>query len=283
MLRAARRISVPPDSILPVNGPMCRPMNTPTENDESSTPPNGGGPDNGPNNNGPNKSGLEKENDSGKEQSPREEGAGPGAKEVASGAGGLAAEREVTSREWRRLRAPFSREAYVVGSRATGRTAANLPLGAYSEESQPNESQSGSGGGSPNETRNQAVVDLWLRAEAIRDRLDLVLGPGRYGYRLEAGPEAGGTFSMRCHLRIGPGRRTGIGTGRSLQQAGKVALASAAEAFGMGASGKIAGPLVADSESWHQLPGPVLERLERREELSSWAPGSSGSEDKGQA
>lgn len=202
------------------------------------------------------------------------------------------AQRPVTSGEWRRLRAPFSREAYVVGSRATGRTAANLPLGAYSGKSspagEPGSSGESSGESSPEsgndgENLNQAVVDLRLRPEAIRDRLDLILSPGRYGYRLEPGPEAGGTFSMRCHLRIGPGRRTGVGTGRSPQEAGRVALASAAKAFGMGATGKVAGPVVADRESWHRLPGPVLERLEQEEEPAPWTPGGEPLEEASQA
>ena len=161
-----------------------------------------------------------------------------------------------------------------MGSRATGRPAANLPLKAYSEEAHPDRSQSGDERESSGRNLNQAVVDLWLRPEAIRGRLDLVLGPGRYGYRLEPGPKAGGTFSMRCRLRVGSGRRTGMGTASSPRTAGEVALAGAAEAFGMGASEKITGPLVADRESWHWLPGPVLERLTRREEPSAQAPSS---------
>jgi hypothetical protein len=196
----------------------------------------------------------------------------------------------VTSEEWHRLRAPFSRDAYIVDTRATGRAAANLPLKAYSEgsersqsggsksgESKSGESKSGgsrSGDEGSDQNVNQSVVDLRLRPEAIRDRLDLVLGPGRYGYRLEPGPEAGGTFSMRCHLRVGFGRRTGIGTASSPRMAGRVALASAAEAFGMGATGKLSGPIIAGHESRRQLPGPVLDRLEQREDPSAWTPGS---------
>lgn len=192
----------------------------------------------------------------------------------------------MTSEEWHRLRAPFSRDAYIVDTRATGRAAANLPLKAYSEDSGSGGSTSG-GSGSEEESSgqnvNQSVVDLRLRPEAIRDRLDLVLGPGRYGYRLEPGPEAGGTFSMRCHLRVGFGRRTGIGTASSPRMAGRVALASAAEAFGMGATGKLSGPIMAGHESRRQLPGPVLDRLERREDPSAWTPGSRRSESGGQS
>ena len=80
---------------------------------------------------------------------------------------------------------------------------------------------------------------MWLQPEAIRGRLDLVLGPGRYGCRLKPGPKVGGTFSMRCHLQVGPGRRTGIETASSPRTDGEVALAGAAEAFEMGAFGKI--------------------------------------------
>jgi hypothetical protein len=170
------------------------------------------------------------------------------------------AERSVAPEEWRRLRAPFSRDAYVVESRATGRSAANLPLEAYSEE------------GDKNDDTNKSVVDLRLRPEAIRDRLDLAVGPGRYAYRFESGIEAGGTFSMLCYLRVGPATRTGVGTGSSPQTAGHVALASAASAFGMGTSGKIAGPIVAKRESRYELPTPVLEALERQEEPSPWTP-----------
>ena len=263
-------------------------MNTPTENDPNTTnPPEGGPTGNSPTGNSPN--GGEPSEDS-----PNKGDANDVAPCRGAGRGSPAARRRVTPEEWRRLRAPFSREAYVVGSRATGRPAANLPLKAYSEEGHPdgtqsdrshpekphsdrshsNKSQSGDERESSGRDLNQAVVDLWLRPEAIRDRLDLVLSPGRYGYRLEPGPKAGGTFSMRCHLQVGPGRRTGIGTASSPRTAGEVALAGAAEAFGIGASGKITGPLVADRESWHRLPGPVLERLERREEPSAWTPSS---------
>ena len=58
------------------------------------------------------------------------------------GRGSPAARRRVTPEEWRRLRAPFFREAYVVGSRATGHPAANLSLKAYSEEAYPDRSYS---------------------------------------------------------------------------------------------------------------------------------------------
>jgi len=169
-------------------------MNTPTENDSNTTnPPKGGPTGNSPNGGDPS------------EDSPNKGDANDVAPGRGAGRGSPAARRRVTPEEWRRLRAPFSREAYVVGSRATGRPAANLPLKAYSEEAHPdrahsNKSQSGDERESSGRDLNQAVVDLWLRPEAIRDRLDLVLSPGRYGYRLEPGPKVGGTFSMRCHL-----------------------------------------------------------------------------------
>lgn len=163
----------------------------------------------------------------------------------------------VTPAEWRRLRAPFSAQAYVVETRATGRTAANLPLEAYAEEE-----------GGP----NRSVVDLRLRQTAILDRLDLVLGPGRYAYRFEPGQEAGGTFAMLCHLRVGPARRTGVGTGSSPKTAAQAALADAALAFGVGASGRGAGPVVAERESQTELPTPVLKALEQRQEPAPWTP-----------
>lgn len=166
----------------------------------------------------------------------------------------------ITPEEWRRLRVPFSRDAYVVESRATGRSTASLPLAAHAK-------------GDPNDApTNTSVVDLRLRPEAIRDRLDLVLSPGRYTYRYEPGPNAGGTFSMLCHLRVGRAERTGVGTGTSLQMAGQVALSDAASAFGMGAVGKIAGPVLAERESRFQLPESVLQALETQQKPAPHTP-----------
>ena len=270
--------------------PFPQPMNTPTENDPDSTNANEAEASEA------DASGADARDTDAHEGGGSERASGAGRPEVSRRPGGPPggpprgpARRPVTSEEWHRLRAPFSRDAYIVDTRATGRAAANLPLKAYSEDSGGSKSgESKSGGSGPKgessgQNVNQSVVDLRLRPEAIRDRLDLVLGPGRYGYRLEPGPEAGGTFSMRCHLRVGFGRRTGIGTASSPRMAGRVALASAAEAFGMGASGKLSGPIIAGHESRRQLPGPVLDRLERREDPSSWTPGSKRSESGGQS
>lgn len=259
-------------------------MNTPTENDTENDPDS-------TNANEANAHEADTDEADETEGGGSKRASGAGRPEVARGPGGPpggplggAARRPVASEEWHRLRAPFSRDAYIVDTRATGRAAANLPLKAYSEGSGGSTSGgSGSGDEGSDQNVNQSVVDLRLRPEAIRDRLDLVLRPGRYGYRLEPGPEAGGTFSMRCHLRVGFGRRTGIGTASSPRMAGRVALASAAEAFGMGASGKLSGPIMAGHESRRQLPGPVLDRLERREDPSAWTPGSRRSESGGQS
>lgn len=171
----------------------------------------------------------------------------------------------VTSEEWSRLRAPFSQEAYVTVGRATGRTAENLAGRDNSE---------------------QAVVDLHPRPRAIRDRLDLVLGPGRYSYRMEAGPEgasagySSGPCSMFCHLRIGGVARTGSGTGSRLGVAGAVALARAAAAFGIGASGQVTGPVVVQQNAPTRGPIQIREILEQRDEPSLWAPKET-SEEKG--
>lgn len=170
-------------------------------------------------------------------------------------------DRPVTSDEWRRLRAPFSQEAYVVVGRAIGCTAENL---------------------AGNDVSDQAVVDLHPRARAIRERLDLVLGPGRYSYRMEAGPEgasagySSGPCSMFCHLRIGGVARTGSGTGSRLEVAGSVALARAAAAFGIGASGRVTGPIVIEQNTSTEMPSQIRKILEEQAEPSLWAPEEKG-------
>lgn len=162
-----------------------------------------------------------------------------------------------TSEEWARLRAPFSRHAYVVESRAIGRTVASL----FPEES------------AQEKATNLAIVDLYLQTEAVHARLDRVLGPERYRYRLELGPASGGSHPVLCHLQIGAVSRTGIGTGSTLRTARQVALAEAASAFGIGASGWKAGPIVVEQESWYDTPELILEGLEQQEGASSWRPG----------
>jgi hypothetical protein len=182
--------------------------------------------------------------------------------ESAAADGGRPAGSESTlmPEEWGRLRAPFSRHAYIVKSRATGRGEANLPV----------DSRSGNG---KEDGSNRTVVDLRLRPEAIRDRLDRVLSPDRYSYRFEPGPESGGMFAMFCHLRIGSATRTGIGTDTRSRKAGRLALAEAALAFGIGASGQISGPVLADHHSRYKLSEPILEALEQEQRPARWAPG----------
>jgi len=157
----------------------------------------------------------------------------------------------LTDEEWDRLRAPFAWEAYVIKTRAAGRTPGHL-----------------TGEDGPHPT----VIDLYLRTEAIRDRLDWVLGPGRYSYRFETGPRDGGRQSLFCHLRIGGAVRTGTGTYSTLRTARKLALASAAAAFGIGTSGRSAGPVAAEKELRNEVPDPVLEALEEKTRPSPWTP-----------
>lgn len=170
------------------------------------------------------------------------------------------AKTQITEDEWDRLRAPFSRHAYVIDSRATGRVEANLPI-----ERDDQEKSQASG-------LNQAIIDLRLRIEAIQDRLDVVLGPERYSFRFEPGPNDSGERTLFCHLQIGAASRTGIGIGSTYRKARKVALSNAALAFGIGASSQVAGPIVAGKESHYDVPSSILEALETRNAPSLWAP-----------
>lgn len=162
-----------------------------------------------------------------------------------------AAEDSVTAEEWRRLRSPFSRDAYLVDSRAVGRSPECL---------------------AGEEGRHPAIVDLHLRPRAVRGRLDCVLGPGRYSYRFEPGPQEGGQCSIFCHLRIEGAARTGIGAESSLKAARRTALPGAAAAFGIGASGRAAGPVTTKKEIRNHVPGAILDSLEQGEEPALWAP-----------
>jgi hypothetical protein len=160
----------------------------------------------------------------------------------------------VTREEWDRLRAPFSWKAYIVDNRAVGYAPRHLS------------------GEEEGDDLHPAVIDLRLRPEAIRDRLDLALGPERWSYRLEVGPQAGGRYSLLCHLQVGSARRSGTGTGSSLSAARRIALAGAAEAFGIGASGLAAGPMTAEIELRNEVPDRILEALEEGAEPSRWTP-----------
>lgn len=169
-----------------------------------------------------------------------------------------------TEEEWQRLRAPFSRNAYIVKPRASGRTETALPVEGRDREE-----------GSYADTTKRAVADLQVRARAIRDRLDLVLGPHRYSYRLEPVPGESAEQSVFCHLQIGPASRTGIGTDSSHRSAQKDALADAALAFGIGASGQVAGPVITGQKSHYEVPSSVLDALETQNSPSFWAPENS--------
>jgi hypothetical protein len=168
---------------------------------------------------------------------------------------------QVTEEEWDRLRAPFSRSAYIVNARAVGNTESNLPV---EGESQKEAAQIGRSRG--------VIADLQVHPVAIRDRLDLVLGPERYSYRYEPASGESAEQSVFCHLRIGTASRTGIGTDSSYRNAQKGALADAAVAFGIGASGKAAGPILVGRKSSYDVSSSILEALETRVAPSLWAP-----------
>jgi hypothetical protein len=211
------------------------------------------------------------EDDSAKDESSTDQSEGNGSRESAANAELHNCHPAITDEEWDRLRAPFSRCAYVVSTRAIGRTERALPGGrdARKEDTRPEAPQEE---GSQIDSSSRVVADLRLRARAIRDRLDLVVGPQRYSFRLEAAPDEGAERSVFCHLQIGAARRTGIGTGSSYQSARKLAIANAALAFGIGKSGKTAGPIIAGRESRYDVPSSILEALETGDDPSLWAP-----------
>lgn len=167
----------------------------------------------------------------------------------------------VTREEWERLRAPFSRSAYMIKPRASGRTETALPV----EGSNQNKS-------SYTNAPKRAVADLWVRAQAIRDRLDLVLGPHRYSYRLEPVPGESAEQSVFCHLHIGTASRTGVGNEPGHRSAQKYALADAALAFGIGATSQSTGPIVVGQDNYYEVPLSILEALETQDPPSFWTP-----------
>jgi hypothetical protein len=171
----------------------------------------------------------------------------------------------VSKQEWDRLRAPFSRSAYMVDPDAIGHTEAAFSTGSTGEHTQEKPPQ-------PTGSK-QVVAELRLYPKAIRDRLDLVLGPGRYSYRFEFGPSDASERPVLCHLQVGTARRSGIGTGRSYPSAQTLAFTNAALAFGIGASGKAARPVIVERESRYDVPTSILEALERGNQPSLWAPG----------
>ena len=149
----------------------------------------------------------------------------------------------VTDEEWKRLRAPFTVRAYD----AVPRTQVPTPEG----------------------DRTKAVVDLMLRRVAIQDRLDTVLGPGRYGYHMEL---ASGPETVRCILQVGTVSRAGLGKDQSLRSAQGIALARAAKGFGIGQSGRAAGPVLAYVNNRYEIPKETTRRIEGRDDPSDWTP-----------
>jgi len=149
----------------------------------------------------------------------------------------------VTAEEWQRLRAPFALKAYDCFPRAL------IPT--------------------PEGEQKESVVDLLLRRAPIRDRLDTVLGPGRYAYDMELASEP---RLVRCDLQIGAASRTGLGEGKTLRSAQQIALARAAKGFGIGQTGRAAGPVLAYVQNRYQVPNDTTRRLERRDEPTDWTP-----------
>jgi hypothetical protein len=192
------------------------------------------------------------ENDTSNEDPPEDDF--PGEKEKLW----LGGESPLEAEEWKLLRAPFSRHAYVVDTRAGGRTPEQF---------------------AGEDDLYTTVVDLHLRAEAVRGRLDWVIGPGQYSYRFEPGPQDGGQRSVFCHFQLGDATRTGTGTASSLKMARRIALAEAAAAFGIGTSGRAAGPVTAERKMWNEVPDSILDTLEVRDEPEFWGPGDSPPED----
>ena len=183
---------------------------------------------------------------SGEIREPASEQGQAGSSGKEEGAGGTNPHRRITGEEWARLRAPFSMAAYVVDVRATAQ-----PVGE----------------GGP----QKAVVDLTLRAQAVLDRLDNVLGPGGYSCRFEPATQAGRT-AVYCHLRVGGVSRSGIGARSKLRIARKAALAGAARAFGIGQTGRGAGPMLTDYTTDHVFPEGTRDQVESRSERSFWTP-----------
>jgi len=184
-------------------------------------------------------SGNASDNDSGSDQSGGDRSHGDRPAEVGT----------VTAEEWQRLRAPFALKAYDCFPRAL------IPT--------------------PEGEQKEAVVDMVLRPVPIRDRLDTVLGPGRYAYHMELASEP---RTVRCDLEIGAASRSGMGEARSLRSAQKMALARAAQGFGIGQTGRAAGPIVAYVNNRYEIPAETSRRIERREKPADWTPGDSALE-----
>lgn len=155
-----------------------------------------------------------------------------------------ASDREVDgpdSEEWERLRAPFASEAYHCQVEASARSA------------------------------TKGIVRFVLAPEAIQDRLDLVLGPGRYSYWFDRLRDTAKP-TVFCHLQIGRATRTGVGDASDWRPATGKALSDAAAAFGIGRAGARADSVVADIDYGVHPQKEDLDQLERPPTPDMWAP-----------
>jgi hypothetical protein len=153
----------------------------------------------------------------------------------------------VSISEWERLRAPFALEAYYLQSRAVTPTA---------------------------EARDdhQAIVEAVLRAEAVFDRLDSVLGPSRYSVQMKPYLEGSQPVVISCHIQIETASRVGLGQGSSLDSAREIALARAAVGFGIGRRASKARSVLAKRNHEYSLPDTFQKKLEQREDPLDWSP-----------
>jgi hypothetical protein len=155
----------------------------------------------------------------------------------------------VSMSEWERLRAPFALEAYYLQPRAV--TPAAKARGDH-----------------------RAIVDAVLRAEAVYDRLDSVLGPARYSLQMRPHLE-GGQPVVSCHIQIETASRVGLAQASRLDSAREIAVARAAAGFGIGRREPDAGPVLAKRDHGYSLPDEFQDKLEQREDPLDWSPEAS--------
>jgi hypothetical protein len=117
----------------------------------------------------------------------------------------------------------------------------------------------------------KGVATFILFPEAVQDRLDAVLGPGRYNYWFEQVPDTSEP-TIFCHLQIGRATRSGVGEGQSWYHATGMALSDAAAGFGIGQAGARAESVVADIDYGVHPQNEDLEQLERPLTADMWAP-----------
>lgn len=166
---------------------------------------------------------------------------GPAGPDAPDAAGGAGTPSEITPEEWDELRAPFAAWAYR----------RDFHVRAHHG--------------------TKAVIRLPLRRNALVDRLERVLGPGRYSFtfRMVSGTD---WPTVRCHLYLGDAVRSGFGEDPRVRYAADDALVDAARAFGIGQAGDRAGRRVVDLDFHVHLPDEIKEELEAPYEPGSWAP-----------